>query len=357
MTRTIWIISEGSPGHVSQSAGLATALADRTPLEIHQFECRPKINGFVRHLIRLIWMGKNGKPLPDRWLYGSIGLERSAVSTPPPDLILSSGGRSVFAARTLAVRHGVPFVFLGERKPYPASWFHTTFTPSSLETATNDIRMDVIPTKITEKSVREAAADWLEKPSGKLWTILIGGKSRSHDYQDNDWENLVAGMVALAERESIRWLLTTSRRTGKEVEARLQALLPREILADAVWWCHQPEKKFNAYLGAADRIWVTQDSVSMVTEAVSARKPVSAISPAHTPFPETSFVPGYMARLESLGLVERFPISQMAATRTTTSADFPNNFLTVPALAEILMQRLDWLQPQSAASTPLALNR
>ena len=87
----------------------------------------------------------------------------------------------------------------------------------------------------------------------------------------------------LARREGIRWLVTTSRRTGKEVEAKLRGLLPPEVVADAVWWCHLPEKKFPAYLGAAEVIWVTQDSVSMVTEAVAAGKPVVVIAMAGRP--------------------------------------------------------------------------
>ncbi len=204
--RILWIISEGSPGHVSQSIGLAAALAEKWPVEIRQFECRPKISGFVRHLIRLFWMGKSGRPLPDWMLDGPLGLERAKAGEPPPDLILSSGGRSVFAARTLAVKFGVPFIFLGERKPYPPDWFHTVFTPSSLETAANDLRMDVIPTKITPEIVNQAAADWTDRPTGRLWAMLIGGKSRSHDFQDADWEDLAEGMTRWPSvRESAGW--------------------------------------------------------------------------------------------------------------------------------------------------------
>ncbi|MGL4401084.1 MAG: ELM1/GtrOC1 family putative glycosyltransferase, partial [Luteolibacter sp.] len=178
MKRVVWIISEGSPGHVSQSVGLVSALAEIVPLETRQIECRPKIRGFVRHLIRLFWMGKNGRALPAWMLHGPLGLEPTAG--PAPDLIVSSGGRSVFAARSLAMKFRVPFVFLGERKPHPPAWFHTVFTPSVLETAPNDLRMDVIPTSITPQKVNDAAATWAGRPDGRLWTLLIGGASRSH---------------------------------------------------------------------------------------------------------------------------------------------------------------------------------
>lgn len=338
--RILWIISEGSPGHVSQSIGLAAALAEKWPVEIRQFECRPKISGFVRHLIRLFWMGKSGRQLPDWMLNGPLGLQGAKAGEPPPDLILSSGGRSVFAARTLAVKFGVPFIFLGERKPYPPDWFHTVFTPSSLETAANDLRMDVIPTKITPEIVNQAAADWADRPGGRLWAMLIGGKSRSHDFQDADWEDLAKGMTQLANREGIRWLVTTSRRTGKDLESKLRDLLPPEIAADAVWWCHEPEKKLAAYLGAAEVIWVTQDSISMVTEAVATEKPVVVIQPAATSFPTSSFMPGYLANLESLGLISRLPMRAIDGFSKCTQPSRAG--FSTAALAEITLKRLGW---------------
>jgi uncharacterized protein len=343
MKRVVWIISEGSPGHFSQSVGLVSAIAERVPLEVRQFECRPRVRGFVRHLIRLAWMGKVGRPLPQWMLDGPLGLEPAMAGEPAPELIVSSGGRSVFAARTLAVKFGVPFIFLGERKPYPPAWFHTVFTPSALETAPNDLRMDVIPTSITPQAVREAAEAWAARPGGRLWTLLIGGPSRSHDFQNADWERLVDGMVVLARREGIRWLVTTSRRTGVELEAKLQMLLPPDVVADAVWWCHRPEKKLPAYLGAAEVVWVTEDSVSMVTEAVAAGKPVVAVRPAHTPFPENCYIPGYLENLESLGLLRRLLISNIAETWEAPARPGVRSVRAAPELAEIACQRLGWI--------------
>jgi uncharacterized protein len=340
--RIIWILSEGSPGHVSQSLGLVAALADQVSLESSQFECRPRIGGLMRSLIRLFWMGKSGRPLPGSFLHGPLGLDPINTNEPRPDLIVSSGGKSVFAARTLAVRYNAPFIFLGERKPYPPGWFHTVFTPSSLETTPNDVLLDVIPTKITPQIVEQAAAAWKDRPAGRLWTLLVGGKSRSHHYTDADCEKLAAGMTALAQRHDIRWLVTTSRRTGKETEAKLRGLLPPDVVAEAVWWCHAPEKKFAAYLGAAEMIWVTQDSVSMVTEAAATGLPTVVVYPQDLRFPATSFMPGYLENLESLGLIQRLPISKIAEFVAQNPTTPTRSALTTADLAKIAIARLGW---------------
>ena len=357
MKRIIWIISEGSPGHVSQSVGLADALAAQVPVTIRQLECRPRRGGIVRTFIRRIWMGKPARPLPDLVVRQWLRFERLPAVEPHPDLIIASGGKSVFAARTLATKYQVPLIFLGERKPYPPDWFHTTFTPSAFDTAANDIRMDVIPTKITPANVRQAAEDWADRPTGPLWALLIGGASRSHNYQNGDWERLAEGMTELARREGIRWLVTTSRRSGIELENRLRGLLPPDIVADAVWWCRQPEKKLTAYLGAAEKIWVTQDSVSMVTEAVATGKPAIVIYPVDVEFPLTSFMPGYLDNLEKLGMILRLPMNALPEFELQPAAELDRPARTTDVLAEIACERLGWKSsdddlPSGATSSP-----
>ena len=355
--RVIWIISEGSPGHVSQSVGLADAIVAQVPATIRQLECRPRRSGMVRGFIRRCWMGKQARPLPDWMLYHWLRLELTAKDEAGPDVIIASGGKSVFAARTLATKHGVPFIFLGERKPYPATWFHTTFSPSAFDAESNDVRMDVIPTKISPAIVHHAVAAWADRPTGRLWTMLIGGSSRSHRYQNGDWEQLAEGMTALASREGIRWLVTTSRRSGIKLEDRLRDLLPPEILADAVWWCRQPEKKLTAYLGAAEKIWVTQDSVSMVTEAVATAKPTLVIYPVDVDFPLTSFMPGYLDNLEKLGMILRLPMNALPEFELQPAAEPDRPVLTTGVLAEIACERLGWklsddVLPSRATSSP-----
>lgn len=342
MKRVIWIITEGSPGHFSQSIGLVHAIQEIHPTSVVTFKSRPKIGGFLRMLYRTIVMGPKGRGLSHKTLQGPIGLEPIPVDTPSPDLIVSSGGKSVFAARSLAVRYGAPYVLIGERKPYPPGWFHSVLTPSALEREACDVKMDLIPTKITPQVVEEAADTWTDKPDGRLWAMLIGGSSRSHHYTAEDWQQLAEGMVNIARREGIRWVLTTSRRTGRNIEKLLREWIPREAITDAVWWCEKPEKKLAAYLGAAETIWVTQDSVSMITEAVVSAKPVMVIRPVSTPFPETSYMPGYLNNLAERRMVTRLPISEMSEP-LPEDWQSPNPHDPTAELATTLCKRLGWL--------------
>lgn len=309
--RVVWIVSEGSPGHVSQSVGLAEALAKQVPIRVERIECRPRLNGAVRSLVR-VWMGRNGRPLPDWILKRWLRVDLSATTASKPDLILSSGGKSVFAACSLAARHGAPYVFLGERKPYPSEWFHTVFTPSARETGVNDVPIEMIPTQVTKAGVEKAAAAWADRPTGRLWAMVVGGASVSHRYAASDWDELAAGMNALARREGIRWLVTTSRRTGAEAEARLRAGLDPSVVAAAVWWSEKPEKKMSAFLGAAGQVVVTQDSVTMVTEAVASGRPVVVVRPAIVKLPRGSFMGGYFETMENSRRIIRAPIEKLA---------------------------------------------
>jgi len=342
MDRVVWIVSEGSPGHVSQSVGLAEALSKRVPLRVERIECRSRLNGVARSLVRT-WMGRGGRPLPGWFLKKWLRLDLSAVTAKKPDMILSSGGKSVFAARSLAACSGAPYVFLGERKPYPSEWFHTVFTPSARETGVNDVAIEMIPTQVTKAGVEKAAASWADRPTGRLWAMVIGGTSVSHRYTDADWNALAAGMNTLARREGIRWLVTTSRRTGAEAEARLRAGLNSTVVAAAVWWAEKPEKKMQAFLGSAECVFVTQDSVTMVTEAVASGRPVVVASPADVRFPINSFSPGYFDRLENQGCILRSAIHELHAINYERLEKIaPPAQSMEQDMAKKLMSRLAW---------------
>ena len=107
-----------------------------------------------------------------------------------------------------------------------------------------------------------------------------GGDGAGFRFTPEDWRKLAAEAGELAQQEGISWLVSTSRRTGGEGEDILRAGLPELVVADAVWWSTQPRRILQAYLGAADVVCCTADSLSMLTEAVLSGRPVIAWQPA-----------------------------------------------------------------------------
>jgi uncharacterized protein len=332
MKRAVWIISEGSPGHISQSEGLVAALARRIDLESTIIETRPKLNGFARRLCRLL-MGNRGLPDPfiKRWL-------QCVPPTSKPDLIVTSGGKAVFAARSLAVRTGAPLVFIGERKPYPSEWFHTVFTPSPFETGRNDVPLELIPTSISREDVIRAADAWHGKLAGPLWTMILGGASESHRFTAADWSALASAMNELASKHGIRWLISTSRRTGAHVEAIVRGIIDPAAVVDAIWWSVKPEKRLLELLGAAERVFVTQDSITMISEAVASGLTTEVVRPTDVVFTSTSFLPSYLGRLEASGWIRRLMISCLATADFTLPSPVPA--APVPDIASKLLDRL-----------------
>jgi len=69
-------------------------------------------------------------------------------------------------------------------------------------------------------------------------------------------------------------MITTSRRTGAEAEAILRTKLSGP---NVEIWSGAGENPYFGYLGLADHILVTADSVSMITEASASGKPVQVL--------------------------------------------------------------------------------
>lgn len=336
--RTVWIVSEGSPGHDSQSEGLVAAMSATVPVSVHRLKGRLTAPGWCRPLV-LAWMGKRGRPLSERWLQRVT--ELSAPRLPPPDLVVSSGGKSVFAARTLAARHGAPYVYLGEQKRFPDAWFDVIVSPVPDDVRENAVQLELLPTPVTPAGVDKAAAA-KQRPDGRVWLLVVGGASRSHRYTDTDWNELANGMNALAEKHGIRWLVSTSRRTGATAESLLKDGIGRDCVADAIWWSQEPRKELHAFLGMAEVVFVTQDSVTMVSEAVSSGRPTVVVHPRDVRFPKGSFLPAYFAKLEESGRIARTPMCSVSDFALEQSRFDPLREGVLDRAANEVLERLGW---------------
>lgn len=335
--QTLWIVSEGSPGHDSQSVGLGRLLADRLQLRVVSVTGRVNARGWQRVLIKRR-MGKAGRPLPQTVLdkYFQIEIPEDA---PKPDLVISSGGKSVLCAKTWSQQYGARFVYLGEQKRFPDSWFDVIVSPVADDPRPNAIVCEIVPTPLSPSSVA-AAAEKIDRPEGRLWTMVIGGRSRSQLFETSDWSALAEGMNQLAARHGVRWLLTTSRRTEPDAEAVLKRTLDPQHVADAIWWSEAPRRHLHAFLGLGEYAFVTLDSVTMISEAVASGRPVVAIAASQQRIPKDSFLSGLFNSLTASQRMVCLEPSNLA-TFDTAASDF--SILQTPILNQLAEQVINRL--------------
>jgi uncharacterized protein len=275
----ILVIDEGSPGHLVQSRGLAREMAAQSGAALAEYPVRLSLRGVFRPLLRTA-CGLARRGLPD----GLLRLAYRLPEVPPPaaEAIVVSGGRGFCYAVSLARRTGAKLVYCGDPAPLPARWCDVVVSPQPLPGHPGALGSGMLLTEISPQRIAgqgEALRQRFAQTGGCLLVaLLIGGDSRSHRYTAADWQALIDAVNRLGS-QGWRWLVSTSRRTPPEAERMLQQGLQPACLVHAVWWHAAPERVVQAYLDAAQLVLVTRDSLSMLSEAVAAGKPVVVVVP------------------------------------------------------------------------------
>ena len=145
--------------------------------------------------------------------------------------------------------------------------------------------------------------------------ILIGGPSRHYSWSDTGAVQQVADIV---QRDaSISWTLTTSRRTPARTLALLQEIAAPNLTVvpytdtDGLWLPRE--------LARAARVWVSEDSVSMVYEALTAGAATGLIRVARR---RATRISRGMDALVRDGLVTSFPAWHQGATLAPPAIPF-----------------------------------
>jgi uncharacterized protein len=132
---------------------------------------------------------------------------------------------------------------------------------------------------VTPAILKKEGAKWsriLPKDFPRPWvSILLGGNSRHHTMDLDTMEYYGAQLRHLAQRTPMSFFITASRRTPPEaVQAFKTALGDSHVFL----WNGLGENPYYGFLALGDFILVTNDSVSMLSEAASAGKPLYSLA-------------------------------------------------------------------------------
>ena len=121
--------------------------------------------------------------------------------------------------------------------------------------------------RVTPEKLAAAAAKWESRLGNLNVAVLLGGATRSHRLTRETVAELADGLAALDGPVAV----TPSRRTDPETIAALKTRLP-----DAWFWDGSGDNPYLGMLALSRHIVVTEDSVSMTSEAIATGKPVYA---------------------------------------------------------------------------------
>ena len=248
----IYIVSDGKKGHLSQTRGLAGALLERAR------SLRPD----AAHSCHEVDITRKG-------FFAKLLYEgRDLTDLPRPDLVLCAGHGTHLAALGLARSKGC-LCMVCMRPSLPLRLFDLCIMPR------HDVPDDREPgpnTFCTNGAIN-CIHPCPDVPKTET-LILVGGPSKGFSW---DAELLLTQLANIVRHNNTPMVLTTSRRTPPDFLQDLQAACPsihavpvEETSAD---WVPQ-------HLSRASEVWVTQDSVSMVYEALSSGAPVGILEMA-----------------------------------------------------------------------------
>lgn len=241
----IWRLLDGKPGHEHQSLGLVHAMQQRLPVQVVNVP---------------VGRGCLG------WLYLSAGIWPAGQHLPKPDLIVGAGHAT--HGHMLAAKRAYGGKTVCMMQPtLPAEMFDVCLIPEH-----DQYRgfASVIETRGVINHIQPVS---LKKEDVNDVLIMIGGPSK-HFY----WDELgvIAQVYDLVRKSpDVQFILTTSRRTPASFVSAMQRVKLSNLsitpIADA-------DKDFvQTTLAKVSTAWVTEDSVSMIYEALTAQVAVGLI--------------------------------------------------------------------------------
>ena len=281
-----WVVSDGTAGMEVQSVALARGLG---------FEPRISRITPLSPLRLAPWLGRVPGMPP-----AGPGHDLQA---PYPQVAIGCGRRNAGAVialkrlsggRTLAIQIQDPrsarglFDILVVPDHDPATGPNVVATRGSLN-GIDDGALDAAAQSVADR------ATGLPRP---LVAVNIGGDTRAHSVGPGEAAALAGDLRGLARDRGCGLLVTTSRRTGPHLRAALAELAGE---GGCILWSGPDDgpNPYLGFLGLADRVVVTSDSVNMVCEACATGKPVHVIPLGRAPrrrrrFLDTMVAEGYI---------------------------------------------------------------
>jgi mitochondrial fission protein ELM1 len=330
----VLLLTDDKPGHYNRAEGLIAAIARLRPVETHRLVVRRRALAASRVLQRLLNVGVP----PATVLRLGYGIGRRDV--PAADVVVSAGGDTLAANAAAARMLDAPNIFYGTLRRLAPDWVRVAVVPEQSYASDPNYLIALPPSAIEPQSPKQIATRLGPGHPPRLVGVLVGGDSGTLRYQDSDWRKLADFLREGSQTFGTRWLITTSRRTSAAAADILSALAKDSAAGVERFMDFGTAGAVPAIISSADAILVTDDSTSMIAEAVSARLPAVGVAPDASTHERRE--ESFRAFLTAKGWYRRLAFSQLRAKGFLDALEqiTPRATSALDELASALAQRL-----------------
>ncbi len=253
MTRLrVWVLLGARTGDNNQALALAETLG--WPFEVKQLDYNA-----LQSLSE--WLPPTAATL--------TAAAKEGLRAPWPDLVIAIGRRSVPVGRWIKRESGgrAKLVRIGHPRIDPAHFdLVVTTRQYPVPPGKNVVLLPLAMSRFTERLVPNEAEEKFLREAGRFRLVAVGGATK---YWSLPEERIVAAIEAPFEGAVVA---VTSRRTDPAIVKRL-----RGLTSERMKLIIGSSPRFALLLDRAAEIFVTGDSISMISEAVLSGNPVAII--------------------------------------------------------------------------------
>src|SRR3989338_8586722 len=304
-TKRVLILRDEKAGHQSQAEAVARELERLRGSLPHDYEIEFQ---HVDIRFKSPWRRKlffvsafffqpfaQGKLHVLKWFLDSKCAE--TLSDVFADIIISAGA-SLAPLNLLLKRenHAKSVLIIKPPFPYSANSFdlsivtiHDVFSGEIRKTVRTLVAPNLVDEFLLERSSRELGEKCaLNSSAPKRISVFIGGTSKSYQFRLPDFEKWLCDLKAFAEEFGFELLMTTSRRTDPQISELVKREFSHHPACKLLVIANESNIENVTYgmLALSEIALVTEDSVSMVSEAVSAGKKVLVMKLGNGKLPE-----------------------------------------------------------------------
>ena len=241
-TGKVLILSDGKPGHVNQSVAFARLLD--LPFEIRRVSFPTRLNKAISYIL-------------DRLGVSARCLFKIAGDLPECSTVVSAGSETYYANRVLARSLGARSVAIMLPRSYRYDFDLIVAQQHDQPPVRDNIL--TLPVNLSYPEPKGLVSRDGDRPCVSL---IIGGSSRHYQMDVTTLEKQMQQIFDLFPKAD--FLVTTSRRTPPEVEAFVEnGPFRYKVIAS-----RQEVNPIPDFLAISDYVFVTEDSTSMISEAI-----------------------------------------------------------------------------------------